>query len=114
MDDDETIAAVRRSIERGNTFIDMADVYGNGHLEDSSSGPAAERLTGVAATHEATVAQVALSWTLEHPTVTVAIAGAKEPSQVAENVGGRGWRLSPNDLRQIHSWLNETSSPLPQ
>lgn len=32
-DDDESIAAVRRAVERGVTFFDTADVYGAGHSE---------------------------------------------------------------------------------
>src|SRR5690348_5457432 len=34
VDDDETIAAVKRSIELGSTFVDTAEVYGDGHSEE--------------------------------------------------------------------------------
>jgi len=68
-----------------------------------------ERLRGVAQAHGVTVAQVALNWTLQHPAVTVAIAGAKRPGQVEENVGGQGWQFSPDELRQIQTWLDELS-----
>ncbi|HWT23010.1 MAG TPA: aldo/keto reductase [Solirubrobacteraceae bacterium] len=33
VDDDESIAAIRRGLERGVTFYDTADVYGTGHSE---------------------------------------------------------------------------------
>src|SRR3990170_3823940 len=33
VDDDDSIAAIRRAIELGMTLIDTADVYGNGHGE---------------------------------------------------------------------------------
>lgn len=34
VDDDESIAAVRRALDRGVTFFDTADVYGLGHSEE--------------------------------------------------------------------------------
>lgn len=66
-----------------------------------------ERLRGMAADHDATVAQLALNWTLQHPAVTVAIAGAKTPAQVDENVGGQGWQFSKQELDRIEEWLHE-------
>ncbi len=68
-----------------------------------------ERLRGIAQAHGVTVAQVALNWTLQHPAVTVAIAGAKRPAQVEENVGGQGWQFSADELRQIQTWLDDLS-----
>ncbi|HWE64134.1 MAG TPA: aldo/keto reductase [Chloroflexota bacterium] len=66
-----------------------------------------DRLRDLARAHGVTVAQLALNWTLQHPGVTVAIAGAKRPAQVEENVGGQGWQLTPEELRQIEAWLQE-------
>ena len=63
----------------------------------------------IAAAHGVTVAQVALNWTLQHPAVTVAIAGAKR-RQVEENVGGQGWQFSPDEVRQIQGWLADLPS----
>ncbi len=68
-----------------------------------------ERLRGIAQAHGVTVAQVALNWTLQHPAVTVAIAGAKRPAQVEENVGGQGWQFSADELRRIQGWLDDLS-----
>ncbi len=34
VDDDETIAAVQRSIDLGSTFVDTAEAYGDGHSEE--------------------------------------------------------------------------------
>lgn len=68
-----------------------------------------ERLRGIAKAHGVTVAQVALNWTLQHPAVTVTIAGAKRPEQVEENVGGQGWRLTPEELGRIEDWLGEVA-----
>jgi aryl-alcohol dehydrogenase-like predicted oxidoreductase len=34
VDDDESVAAIRKAIEVGMTFIDTADIYGRGHSEE--------------------------------------------------------------------------------
>ena len=34
VEDRESVAAIRRSIELGSTFVDTAEVYGNGHSEE--------------------------------------------------------------------------------
>ncbi|GAC1427553.1 MAG: aldo/keto reductase [Chloroflexota bacterium] len=65
-----------------------------------------ERLKRIAQEHNATVVQLALNWTLQHPAVTVAIAGAKRPAQVAENVGGQGWQLTAQEKSAIEGWLS--------
>jgi aryl-alcohol dehydrogenase-like predicted oxidoreductase len=42
---------------------------------------------------------VAIRWVLEQPAVACAIAGAKRPAQVVENVRATGWRLSAADAQ---------------
>jgi len=69
-----------------------------------------DRLRDVARAHDVTVAQVALNWTLLHPAVTVAIAGAKDARQVEENVGGQGWQFSPAEVHQMQGWLADLPS----
>lgn len=54
-----------------------------------------------------TVAQVVINWTVYYPGMTMAIVGAKRPSQVVENAGGVGWRLSPEDRKAIDDLLAE-------
>ncbi len=66
-----------------------------------------EGLRTVAAAQGVTVAQLALNWTLWNPAVTVALAGAKRPSQVEENVRGQGWRLNDEARNQIEILLRE-------
>lgn len=65
------------------------------------------RLTEIAAKHDKTVAQLALSWTLHQPGLTVAIVGAKRPSQIVENAGAVGWELPPEEIPAIDRILEE-------
>lgn len=48
-----------------------------------------------------TIAQTAIAWCIQSRYVTSAIVGARTPDQVAENVGGAGWRLDEEDFKTI-------------
>lgn len=45
---------------------------------------------------------------LSNPAVTSAIVGARRPEQVAQNIGGAGWRLSESDLAEIEQAYAQT------
>ncbi|MCL4554471.1 MAG: aldo/keto reductase [Actinobacteria bacterium] len=64
-----------------------------------------DMLEPIAAAHGVTVAQLAIAWTLMHPAVSCALVGAKRPSQVEENVGGAGWRLTEDEMQRIEEIL---------
>jgi aryl-alcohol dehydrogenase-like predicted oxidoreductase len=60
-----------------------------------------ERLRPIADRHGKTVGQLAVAWVLSNPAVTSAIAGARRPEQVAENVGAASWTLSESELAEV-------------
>ncbi|MGL5081038.1 MAG: aldo/keto reductase [Microcoleaceae cyanobacterium] len=57
-----------------------------------------------------TPAQVALNWLNFQPEV-IAISGAKTATQVEDNVGALGWRMSPEEWQQLEEmtrpWLSD-------
>jgi len=55
----------------------------------------------IAARHQATVAQVALSWLLSRPQVSTVIIGAKTPEQLKDNLGASGLGLTTEDLQAL-------------
>ena len=57
-----------------------------------------EKLKKIAAKHGKTVGQLAIAWVLSNPAVTSALVGAKRPSQLEENIGGAGWKLTKEEL----------------
>ncbi len=61
----------------------------------------------IASGYGKTVAQLAIQWTISHPSITAPIVGAKRPSQVIENVGGTGWSLKQEDRARIERILEE-------
>ncbi len=59
---------------------------------------AVARLQRVGATHGVGPGPVALAWTLRHPAVTGAAAGARRPSQIDELAAALALRLTPADI----------------
>ena len=62
-------------------------------------------LTAFAARRDATVAELAIAWTLAHPAIDVAIVGARSPEQVRQTTPGSDLRLIPDDMAQIELML---------
>ncbi len=48
-----------------------------------------------------TTAQVALNWLLQRPTVATLVIGARNETQIKENVGAVGWNLSPGQVARL-------------
>jgi aryl-alcohol dehydrogenase-like predicted oxidoreductase len=64
-------------------------------------------LSQFAARRNATVAQLAIAWTLANPGVDVAIVGARSPEQIRQTAPGADLRLSPEDTAQIELMLRD-------
>jgi aryl-alcohol dehydrogenase-like predicted oxidoreductase len=62
-------------------------------------------LADFAAGRGATVAQLAIAWTLANPAVDVAIVGARSPEQIRQTAPAAEIALSPGDMAQIGSIL---------
>jgi aryl-alcohol dehydrogenase-like predicted oxidoreductase len=58
-------------------------------------------LDEVASETEKSVAQVALNWLLQRPTVTTVIFGARNEAQLVENLGSVGWDLSADQVTRL-------------
>jgi aryl-alcohol dehydrogenase-like predicted oxidoreductase len=69
-----------------------------------------EILRQIAARHGCSVAEVAVAWTLRHPTVTGAIVGARRPEQIEESVPAAALRLTDADLAEIDAWYRRGAS----
>jgi aryl-alcohol dehydrogenase-like predicted oxidoreductase len=48
-----------------------------------------------------TLAQVALNWVLQRPTVSSVIFGARHEAQLRENLGAIGWNLAPDQVARL-------------
>ncbi|MEA2547814.1 MAG: hypothetical protein QOE42_412 [Chloroflexota bacterium] len=62
-------------------------------------------LTEFAARQGATVAQLAIAWTLANPAVDVAIVGARSPEQIRQTAPAADLQLSADDMAEIELLL---------
>jgi voltage-dependent potassium channel beta subunit len=64
-----------------------------------------QQLVPIAEQEGLSLSQLALAWCLRHPELSSVIIGASKPTQIQENVGAVGKRLSPETLQQIEDVL---------
>jgi aryl-alcohol dehydrogenase-like predicted oxidoreductase len=85
-----------------------------------------DALNEVAAETGKSVAQVALNWLLQRPTVSSIIIGARNEEQLKQNLDAAGWNLSRAQVQKLdavsdspsiypywHQWKNKTLNPTP-
>jgi aryl-alcohol dehydrogenase-like predicted oxidoreductase len=58
-------------------------------------------LAEVAQETEKTIPQVALNWLLQRPTVSTVLIGARDETQLRENLGAVGWALSREQVARL-------------
>jgi aryl-alcohol dehydrogenase-like predicted oxidoreductase len=60
-------------------------------------------LAEIADETERTIPQVALNWVLQRPTVSSVIIGARNETQLRENLGALGWSMSEEQLARLET-----------
>jgi aryl-alcohol dehydrogenase-like predicted oxidoreductase len=60
-----------------------------------------DELDVIAKETEKTVAQVALNWLLQRPTVVNLVIGARNEEQLKENFGAAGWQLTAEQVKRL-------------
>lgn len=71
-----------------------------------------EALEAVAAEVGKTVPQVALNWLIQRPTVSSVIIGARNETQLRQNLGAVGWTLSAEHVAKL-SDASDVTAPYP-
>jgi len=66
-----------------------------------------ELLRAIGDRHGRTPGEVAIAWTLRHPAVTAAIVGLRNPGQVEGIIGAADFRLSPDEIQEIETFMTE-------
>ena len=62
-----------------------------------------DALDAVAKETEKTVAQIAINWVLQRPSVATVIIGARDEAQLRQNLGATGWKLTPAQIAQLEA-----------
>lgn len=64
-----------------------------------------ESLRPIAERNGKSLGELAIAWTLRHPTVTAAIVGARNPAQIEQTYAAADWSLSAEDVAAIDQLL---------
>ncbi|MCB8881802.1 aldo/keto reductase [Acidisoma cellulosilytica] len=81
-------------------------------VEDEYLYRVVDALADVAEDTGKTVAQVALNWLINRPTVSSVIIGARNEQQLRQNLGAVGWSLSPAQMASLDK-ASDVTAPYP-
>ena len=70
-----------------------------------------ERLKAIARSHDKSVAQMAIAWTLGHPAVSVGLVGVRNEWELKENVAAADWKLSGEIRDEIDAIFADEDVP---
>jgi aryl-alcohol dehydrogenase-like predicted oxidoreductase len=70
-------------------------------VDDEHLYTVVDALDGVAREVDKTVPQVALNWLLQRPTVSTLIIGARDETQLRDNLGAVGWNLTAEQVATL-------------
>jgi aryl-alcohol dehydrogenase-like predicted oxidoreductase len=65
-------------------------------------------LDSIAQETDKTIAQVALNWLLQRPSVSNVVVGARTPEQLQQNLGAVGWQLTPEQVARLDKVSHQT------
>jgi len=89
------------------------DIAGTGpHYEEERLFRIVDALIATAAQVGKTVPQVALNWLLQKPTVATLIIGARDETQLIDNIGAIGWDLDAAQIAALDA-ASEVPPPYP-
>jgi aryl-alcohol dehydrogenase-like predicted oxidoreductase len=78
-------------------------------VEDERLYRVVDALDAVAAETRKTIPQIAIAWLLTRPSVSSVIIGARNATQLRDNLGAVGWSLTPDQIKR----LDDASAVMP-
>lgn len=92
---------LRRDNPRPEGRIGNGGAEGGPQVDNEYVYRVVDVLEAVAKETEKTVAQVALNWLLQRPTVVNLVVGARNEEQLRQNLGAVGWKLTKDQIARL-------------
>ena len=92
---------IRRGQPAASGRIASGGSAGGPTVDDEYLYKVVDALDVVAKDRGKTVAQVALNWLMQRPTVANIVVGARDEAQMKQNLGALGWNLSKEDVAYL-------------
>ncbi len=67
-----------------------------------------EKLKPIAESHNATISQLVLNWTVHRPGITAALVGTRNVKQAEENFSSLNFTLTEEEINKINKYVEET------
>ena len=92
---------IRRGQPPKQGRIQQGGAAGGPPVEDEYLYAVVDALDAIAAQTGKSVAQIALNWLLQRPTVANVVIGARNEAQLRENLGALGWNLTAEQVAAL-------------
>ncbi|HET6333049.1 MAG TPA: aldo/keto reductase [Polyangiales bacterium] len=103
-------------IRRGEPMPEKSRLHETAHwappVPDERLYDVVDLLTEVASVTEKTIPQIAINWLLQRPTVSSVLIGARDETQLRDNLGAIGWKLSGEELAALDT-VSAVTPPYP-
>lgn len=99
---------IRRGQPLPEGRIKQGGAEGGPPVDDEYLYNVVDALDAVAQETGKTVAQVALNWLLQRPTVSNIVIGARNEEQLKQNLGAVGWNLTPDQVKKLDAASEKT------
>jgi aryl-alcohol dehydrogenase-like predicted oxidoreductase len=103
-------------VRRGRPLPDSSRLHETAHIgppvEDERVYRVIDALEDLARETGKSVAQIAINWLLQRPTVSTVLIGARSESQLRENLGAVGWALSAEHVAKLDA-ASSVTPPYP-
>jgi aryl-alcohol dehydrogenase-like predicted oxidoreductase len=66
-----------------------------------------DKIKPIADERGVTLSQLVLNWTIRQPGITCALAGARNPVQVLENIGATDFSLTKEEIQKINNFITD-------
>lgn len=103
-------------IRRGEPMPEQSRLHETAHwappVPDERLYDVVDLLTEVASVTEKTIPQIAINWLLQRPTVSSVLIGARDETQLRDNLGAIGWKLSGEELAALDT-VSAVTPPYP-
>ena len=99
---------IRRGQATQQGRIALGGAVGGPPVDDEKLFDAVDALAAVAEARGKTIAQVALNWLLQRPTVANIVVGARDEAQLLQNLGALGWALTAEEIATLDAASQQT------
>jgi aryl-alcohol dehydrogenase-like predicted oxidoreductase len=101
-------------IRRGRPLPENSRLHGSAEfgppVDDEQLYRVVDALDGIAMETGKTIAQIAINWLLQRPTVSSVIIGARDEDQLKQNLGAVGWNLTPEHVAKLDEASGKTTA----